>query len=597
MKMYFTRRLRALHPGSLFMKIACIVVPGVLIVSVFTLGAAFQTTRQGYVETMSRSNEQIMAMVREKMEAMNDRITDVELTINNSWAFSQYMKSDEETPQTFVQVYDMIKQLNTVRPDTFYDVAVVGVNGRSYVSNGTSLSMSAEELLRSKITQDARQHPNQILYRYVGEGITRRSQGGSAFVALKALTYPGSQTAYGFAYVVMRQQDLQAFFDGLSNGTNNLMLMDDSGVIVSSPNSAIVGRKNEELSQIVRDMDTKKETGRYTQLQDMRALVLTNTMPRWNLHIVSAFDYTRALNEMSSTAYILMICLLVTAAVLIAVFLIIRQITRPINRLVRTMETVTREGLPDHVEVIGGGYEVRQLSSAFEVMIENLNRYVGELIQMEQEKRRMEIHTLQMQINPHFIYNTLTSIKWLIWQKDSEKAVQSIDTFTLLLRSTISDSQRLIPASEEVENLKNYVFLQKIRFGRQIQTDIFLSSSAADCLMPKLLLQPFLENSFFHAFTNRPQGVVSVLIDCHGENLICEVIDDGVGMPQSKADELLGNRPNEGGRSIGIPNVNARIQLLFGEQYGVKIFSEPGHGTSVKVTLPIVREDDTTEKS
>lgn len=596
MKMNLTKRIRALHPGSLFMKIACVVVSGVLAVSVFTLGAAFYMTRQGYVETMSRSNQQIMAMVQANMEAMNDKITDVELSINNSWAFSQYLKSNQENPRTFLLVYDMIKQLDAVKPDTFYDIAVIGVNGQNYVSNQSSLSIPVEELLKSEITQDARKHPNQILYRYVQKGITQNSKDSSAFVALKALTYPDSQTAYGFAYVVIRQQDLQAFFDSLSNSTNNLMLLDEFDVVVSAPNNAIVGQKNGEMAQVIRNMDAKKETSRYTQLQNKQVLVLTRTMPRWNLHIVSVFDYTRALNEMNGSAYILAICLVVTAMVLIAVFVFISQITRPINKLVHTMNDVTKEGLPDHIEVTSGGYEVQQLASAFSMMIAHLNSDVHQLIQMEQEKRQMEIHTLQMQINPHFIYNTLTSIKWLIWKKDSEKAVQSIDTFTLLLRSTISDSQKLISASEEAENLRNYVFLQKVRFGPQIQADICLSSLAANCLMPKLLLQPFLENSFFHAFTNRQQGVVSVFIDCHGENLICEVIDDGVGMLQCKADELLAGQPDEDGHSIGIRNVNARIHLLFGELYGVKIFSEPGYGTSVKVILPAIQQGSSASK-
>ena len=590
--MNLREKISALHPGSLFRKIACVVVSGVLVVSTFTLAAAFQMTRQGYVETMSRSNQQIMAMVQAKMETMNDRITDVELTINNSWAFSQYLKTEPENPRTFTLVYDMIKQLDTVKPDTFYDVAVIGMNGQIYVSNQSSLSIPVEELLKSKITQEAREHPNQILYRYMPSGITKNSKDSSAFIALKALTSPGSQTVYGFAYVVMKQQDLQAFFDNLGNSTNNLMLLDGSGTVISAPKHSLVGQKDGELEQIIRDMDSKEESSRYTALQNQQVLVLTRTMPRWNLHIVSAFDYLRALNEMQGGAYILSICLAVTVLVLAAVFFFISQITRPINRLVHTMDKVTEEGLPDHIEVIRGGYEVQQLSSAFRMMMEHLNRYVRQLIELEQEKRRMEIHTLQMQINPHFIYNTLTSIKWLIWQKDSEKAVKSIDTFSLLLHNTIGGSRQLIPASEEVENLKNYIFLQKIRFGQQIQTDICLSPSAAGCRMPRLLLQPFLENSFFHAFADRKKGVISVLIDCHNESLCCELIDDGAGMPQSKADELLAGPPDEDSRSIGIRNVNARIHLLFGEQYGVKIFSEPGHGTSVKVTLPIIREGD-----
>ena len=595
--MKISKRIHMIYPGSLFMKIACVVVIGVLIVSTFTLGAAFRLTRNGYVETMSRSNKQILTMVKSKMETANDKVTDVILTINNSWAFSQYLRSDQDNPKTFSWVYDMLKELDTVKPDMFYDIAVVGTNGQSYVSNQTSLSMPVEELLKNKITQEAREQPDRILYRFVENGITQRSKDSSALIALKALTYPGTKNAYGFAYVVIKQQDLCAFFDNLSNSTNNLMMLDASGNIVSSSDEEMAGQKDEGLAKIIQDMNAKKETGRYTHLQNKPVFVLTCTVSRWNLYLVSVFDYTKALNEFNGSVYILVICSIITGLVLIAVFLFIRQITKPINQLVNTMEKVTKKGLPDHIAVIGGGYEVQKLSSAFSIMIDNLNDYVHQLIRLEEDKRRMEIHTLQMQINPHFIYNTLTSIKWLIWQRDSEKAVKSIDTFTLLLRNTIHDSQKFIPAAEEVENLKNYIFLQKIRFGQRIQTDIFLSPAAADCLMPKLLLQPFLENSFFHAFTNRQQGVISLFIDCHGGNLVCELIDDGVGMIQSKADELLAGQPDEGSGSIGIRNVNARIHLLFGEKYGVKIFSEPGHGTSVRTTLPIIRANNNADEN
>lgn len=596
MDMQITKHIRDIHPNSLFIKIACVVVSGVLVVSVFTLGVALQTTRDGYVETLSRSNEQIMTQVEANMEKMNDTITDVVLSINNSWAFMQYLTSNGENPLAFRLIYDMTKQLNAVKPNTFYDVAVVGVNGLSYVSNQSSLSLPVEELLKNKITQEACGNPNQILYRYVDKGITQRSKGSSAFVALKALAYPGSQTIYGFAYVVMQQQDLQGFFDGLSNSTNNLMLMDGSGDIVSAPNKALVGQRSEELAQVLQNMDFNKETSRNTELNGNRVIVLTRTMTRWKIHIVSAFDYMRALNELNSRAYILTICLLVIAVVLAFVFFFIRQITHPINTLVHKMATVTGNGLPDHIELTGG-YEARQLAGAFNAMTDDINGYVQQLMQLEKEKRRMEVHTLQMQINPHFIYNTLTSIKWLVWQGDSKKVVQCVDTFTLLLRSTISDRQELIPVSEEVENLEHYVFLQKIRFGNQVQTNIYLGPSAKDCRIPKLLLQPFLENSFFHAFTNRQYGMISVFIDRHGTNLTCEVIDDGVGMPREVSEQLLSGEPKNNGHSIGLRNVNARIQLLFGNMYGVKIFSEPERGTTVKVTLPAILDTESQEKS
>lgn len=593
-------RLQGLHINHLFTKIACVVVVGVVAVSAFTLGTALHTAREGYVAALIRSNTQILAQSERNMETANDTITNVLLTVNNSWSFKQFLSEDEGSPQLFTLLYDMVKQLGTAAPGQFYDVAVVSTRGLSFVSNGSSLSLPVQQLLGGSLTQRAAQNPNKILYGYVEKGITRRSADGGAFLAVKALTYPGSQTAYGFAYVVLRRQDLQDFMENLGSSANQLMILGDEGIVASAASGDAAsgsGGADGQLLQAVRGMQGQNQGSRYADWHGRRVIVLSRPVSRWGLYVVSVLDYARALNEMDGSAYILLVCVLVTGAVLAAVFVFVRQMTRPIDTLVRTMSRVTKEGLPEHIEPIRGGYETRQLSGAFSVMIDSLHTYVRRLMELEKEKRRIEIRTLQMQINPHFIYNTLTSLKWLIWQGESQKAVQGIDTFTLLLRSTIRDSQALIPASEELENLKNYIFLQNIRYGGRIRTNVYLDPSAADCRVPALLLQPFLENAFLHAFPNRPQGMVSVFIDRHGEQLVCEVIDDGVGMPQSEADALTAGTDAPDGRSIGIRNVNERVRLLFGEPYGVTIFSEPGHGTSVKITLPAIAPGRLPEKS
>ncbi|WOC32454.1 sensor histidine kinase [Caproicibacterium argilliputei] len=576
--------------GGLFLKIAAVVVPGVLLVSASTLGVALHTTRMGYVDTMSRSSQQILSTVKTNMESVNDKITNVELTVNGSEAFSRYFQSQGELPDTYNQVYIMQKELKTVLPMTFYDVAVVGENGRVFVSNGSSLSLTAERFLSSAAVKEARQQPNRILYCFVSHGITKGSASAASFMAIKALTHQGAQKPFGFACVVLSQGDLQAFFGKLGNTTNNLLLMDQSGNVVSSVGKIPAGGHNSQLAVTLRQMQSQGKASLYANVLGKRTLILQVNIPRWNLHLVSLFDYTKAAREFESGIYIFLVCFLVTAAVLIAVFYFISEITRPISRLAAAMEDTAKQGLPKEVNTTGGGRETRQLSKAFNVMVGNLNGYVHRLLGLEEEKRRMEIHALQMQINPHFIYNTLISIKWLIWQDEPQKAVEGIDTFTQLLRGVLSNSNQVISVAEEVQNLENYIFLQKIRFGEKIQTNVSYSSASAQCCLPKVLLQPLLENAFFHAFTGRTEGVVSAFIDRHGDHLICEIIDDGVGMTQAAADALLTSEPGENGHSIGIWNVNARILLLYGKPYGVKIFSEPGHGTLVRVTLPVISQ-------
>ena len=128
----------------------------------------------------------------------------------------------------------------------------------------------------------------------------------------------------------------------------------------------------------------------------------------------------------------------------------------PIHSLVAEMKQVTQGDFSRHIPV-EGNYEVRELATAFNYMLDGLDSYMEQIMTIEDEKREAEIRALQMQINPHFIYNTLASLKWMIWQGNSESAVQAIDSFSRLLRGTISKREERIPAAEELDNLKDYV--------------------------------------------------------------------------------------------------------------------------------------------
>lgn len=589
------------HPATLFLKVACVVVAGVLLVAAFTLGAALRTTEQGYIETLRHSNEEILLQVQSDMEQMNDAITDAVLMVNNSWVFRQYLTGDANSPAAFRRVYEMMKQVENIRPTgRFYDMAAVGVNGNSFVSNGKTLAVPVKELLAQDFTREASQRPNNILYCFVDKGITSGSGTACAMLAVKALTYPGTQTPYGFVYVVLKQQDLQDFYGRLGNQTNNLLLLAPDGTVVSSSDSAQIGGKEPQLAAALEEMQRAGQGSRRVEIDGKSTEVLLRTMERWGLRLVCALDLERALHEMDSRGGVVWVCLLVSAAVLLCLFLFLRQVTRPIYALAGRMESVAKGGVSaaGHVTV-KGGYEAQRLATAFNRMIDDLGTYMDRLVAMEKEKRQTEIQALQMQIQPHFIYNTLASIKWLIWQQEPGKAVQCIDAFSMLLRNTIGNSTEIITAQQEVENLKNYAFLQRIRFGEHIRVDFLVEPDARACCIPKLLLQPFLENAFFYAFPDQANGVISVFLSCHGDTLVCEIMDNGVGMTREQVERLRAPGWDSADKlrknhfsGIGIGNVNDRIHLLYGPDYGVQIFSTPGRGTTVRVKIPVQRKPE-----
>lgn len=453
------------------------------------------------------------------------------------------------------------------------------------------LTIPVEELLNSRVTEETRRQPNRILYQFVDDGFTTLTQGDSAIVASTGLNYAGGQSNYGYAYVIIPQEVLRNFYSSFSSDANSLMLLDSDGRIISSTQKEIIGFKDLDLLSIAQQVEQEDLPYGETVQSDRQMAVVAQKIPHWEFHLVGLIDRESILRAVDRHKSIEIMTLLVVLCVFAIMFFVVRKTTRPINSLVNEMKKVTQGDFSRHIPV-KGNYEVRELATAFNYMLDGLDSYMEQIMTMEDEKREAEIRALQMQINPHFIYNTLASLKWMIWQGNSESAVQAIDSFSRLLRGTISKREERITAAEEIDNLKDYVFLQHLRFGEQIQVRFSLAEDCQDCLMPKLTLQPFVENAFFHAFSGAEEGSIFVCIRRRGNDLVSEIIDNGSGMKK----EEVGRTLSKGGKAdhftgIGINNVDDRIKLLYGAPYGVTISSAPGKGTAVTVTIPIQRMD------
>jgi two-component system sensor histidine kinase YesM len=176
----------------------------------------------------------------------------------------------------------------------------------------------------------------------------------------------------------------------------------------------------------------------------------------------------------------------------------------------------------------------------------------------------------------------------MVNQGEKQETEATIHALISLLQNTIGNVSETISVKQEIENLKNYVLINQKRYGDRIKVNYFLAPDCMDYQIPKLILQPFMENSFFHGFNRKAEGYINVLVWRDSENLICEVVDNGDGMedgvdntiPKTKRKQQLFS-------GIGVRNVHERIQLIYGEEYGVTISSEIGNGTKVRILLPI----------
>lgn len=274
------------------------------------------------------------------------------------------------------------------------------------------------------------------------------------------------------------------------------------------------------------------------------------------------------------------------AVTLIISFLLARSLSRPIKKLQGMMKHVESGNL-DVLAEINQRDEIGQLSRTFNLMIGQIKRLMQQIIDTEKTKRTTELRLLQSQINPHFLYNTLDSIIWMAEQKQHEEVVTMTSALAKLFRASIAKENELVPLQVEIDHIGNYLLIQKMRYQEQLDYRIEVPDELMHVKTLKILLQPFVENAIYHGIKNKPEiGLIVITAREEGDNLVFEVIDNGLGMTAEKLQNVLKHQEREAKGGVGVLNVNERIQLFFGQEYGVHFDSEPEIGTRVTIIVP-----------
>lgn len=241
-----------------------------------------------------------------------------------------------------------------------------------------------------------------------------------------------------------------------------------------------------------------------------------------------------------------------------------------------------------------GCIEVRQLTHSIETMVSTLRHLMDDIIQQEQNKRRLEMDVLQAQINPHFLYNTLDSVIWLTESERYEDATRMVSALGKLFRISLSRGKVIIPLRDELEHARHYLTIQQIRYKDRFEHQISAEPDTENLYTLKLIIQPILENAIYHGLAVMDEdGLITVHAWRDDKNLYIDIQDNGAGMTQETLDQLLDeSKPfrKSKGSGIGVRNIHQRIQLAFGPEYGLEFFSEPDEGTLVRIHLPILDE-------
>ncbi len=374
--------------------------------------------------------------------------------------------------------------------------------------------------------------------------------------------------------------------------TGYIMLVDEDNRIIYHPNPELIGKMigallgESSLTDWQQDFTTKMGPG--------NQLIRVKTFAPANWKIIGLSNRFELATEMQKITRLALTIIVSTILVLtlMAVYFA-HLLTNPLKELQQSMRQAS-EDLNTNA-VIHTMDEIGELSETFNQMLARIRQLMNQSVQEQEKMRRTEMRALQEQIKPHFIYNTLDLIIGLLETNKNEDVINTVEALGAFFRTSLSHGQELITIREEVEHVRNYLYIQKIRHGDKYNYLIEVEEQLLNKKTIKLILQPIVENAIYHGV--RELETAGGLITIKGffmedANTVCfQVIDNGVGMDPAKMEDI--NRClRESGteqRYFGISNVNERIRLAFGPEYGVELSATPGGGVTVTIKLPVVK--------
>lgn len=403
--------------------------------------------------------------------------------------------------------------------------------------------------------------------------------------------YDETQNILAWLAVNLSERDL--FYHLLSIGTqeaeDEYYLVDAEGTILLTKDTAAIGRPFTE----VRPGGTLPESSLASVRYGASRLLTALRSPMTGFQLVSLSDRDQIVSDLrAQLGYIIVVLILTTLVMLLVALYVSRWMYAPVKNLKDTMRRV-QEGDLSARALVWDSDEIGELSEGFNQTVEQVEWLIGQLVDERMQKKQAELDALQYQITPHFMYNTLNSIKYAAVLQGADRIGEQLGAFIELLQASISKRGAFLTVDEEMHLVENYVKLQKFRYMDLFEISYHIDPKSRDLFVPRLILQPLVENAILHG-TRPGCGACRVEVDTQtdGRQLILRVTDNGAGMTQAEAYQLMNGKPvsRKGGFSgIGIANIRERLKLCYGDLGRLYYTSSPGNGTQAVITLPASR--------
>ncbi len=335
----------------------------------------------------------------------------------------------------------------------------------------------------------------------------------------------------------------------------------------------------------------KYKDGVYDEVfEGERRKVVVSTISYTGWKLVGVIPYSTFTHGMISMRYFIVMLMLLMAMMLVIINRVVSvRISSPIMKLNNSVMEYEAGEKPEIY--IDGSLEIRHLGYSIQKSYEQIDELMKKIVLEQNERRKSELDALQSQINPHFLYNALESLTWMVEGERNDDAVFMISQLAKLFRISLSKGRTIISVKDELQHAQSYMNIQKIRYKNTFSVTFAVDPSLYSYCTVKLILQPILENAINYGVSSMDDcGEIKVSGRQEEGTIILAVTDNGIGISEDEVDFLLtdSNRVHKHGSGVGLVNVNNRIQLLFGKEYGLIIESEPDVGTTVSIRIPAV---------
>jgi len=409
--------------------------------------------------------------------------------------------------------------------------------------------------------------------------IFRTAEDGGLAAAQAVRNYSG--TVLGYVVAVAELEHFEELFSGLYTAASEVLLLDGRWRPVYYSRPAQAGQTAEALrQQLLEEGALRSGEGAYRFFaRRCGGFVLVLQQPRaFTPLVMGAIYLTGAL--MGS------LCLVLA---LFSAWTLSRYLAKPVHQLDEAMGEVERGRLDVRLETDRSD-ELGRLASRFNHMTEEYRTNLDRSVQRERELNEARLRMMQAQLNPHFLYNTLDAVKWLGMAHQAPEVAELATDLAAILRSSISGDE-IVTLEEELELVERYVNIQTIRFGDRFTCEVDVAERYQSCLVPKLALQPLVENAILHGVADREDGYVKVWAGEEEGMLLLYVSDNGCGIPREVLERLNGEPQPLPGGHLGLFNVDSILRLRYGESCGLSAWSAPGEGSCVRLKMPLKRKE------